>query len=291
MNHQVHPVAALPVKGSNSSSMGSILLEAGKLTLEDASRVLELQREHGVRFGEAALRLGLITEADIQQALAQQFDYHYVQPDQNRYPPELVAAYQPFSEQVEMLRTVRAQLMQHWFGCGRKALMVASANQGEGVSFFAANLAVVFSQLGERTLLIDANLRRPQQHKIFNLEGRQGLSDILANRAGMETFSKVDPFNNLSVLLAGTLPPNPQELVSRGAFNELNKSLDNRFDVILVDTSPFSAGADAMTIAARIGGVLLVCRRNQASLTDIGKVATQLKRIGIEAVGSVLVDF
>jgi protein-tyrosine kinase len=291
MEHPVHPVATLPIKTDDKSSMGSILLELGKLTAKDIDHVLDAQKRLGVRFGEAAKLLNLITETDVQRVLARQFDYHYLQPGQGKYPPELVAAYHPFSPQVETLRAVRTQLMQRWFARGQRTLAVAGVNQGEGVSLFAANLAVVFSQLGERTLLIDANLRRPRQHEIFSLKGRQGLSDILADRAGMETFSKVDSFLHLSVLPAGTRPPNPQELISRDSFDEVSESLASRFDIILIDVPAFSAGADALAIAARVGGVLLVCRKDVTSLSELDAVSAQLGRAGAEVVASVLVQF
>jgi protein-tyrosine kinase len=227
----------------------------------------------------------------VQQALARQFDYHYLQPGQGRFPRELVAAYEPFSPQVEVLRSVRTHLMHSWFGCGRRTLAVAGAASGEGASFFAANLAIAFSQLGERTLLIDANLRRPRQHAIFNLSGRQGLSDILANRAGVETFSKVEHFPHLSVLPAGTIPPNPLELVSRAAFAELQESLASRFDVILIDVPAFAEAADALSICARTGGALLICRKNRGRVGTVRAASRQLARAGVQVVGSVLVEF
>jgi protein-tyrosine kinase len=290
MNHQSHPMPTLPLKGGGESIMGHMLLALGKLKQEDTERVLHLQREYGIRFGEAAIRLGLISENDVQQVLAHQFGYHYLsqEPEQGKYPPGLVAAYQPFSEQVETMRTVRAQLMRRWFSKGRKSLAVAAINRGDGASFFVANLAVVFAQLGEHTLLIDANLRTPRQHEIFNLTGRQGLSDILANRAGIETFSKVEFFENLSVLPAGTIPPNPQELVSRSSFSELRKSLASRFDIILIDMPALAVGADAMTIAGGVGGILLVCRNGNTGMADLNAASAQLDDVAAEVVGSVL---
>ena len=294
MNQAIPPASLLPPNTGNTegeSSMGRILLDMGKIKPADAERILRLQKETGMRFGEAAQSLNLITAADVQQVLARQFDYPYLQPGQGDFAPELVAAYEPFSPQVETLRAIRSQLMLRWFINGRKTLAVASVNPGEGASLFAANLAVVFSQLGERTLLVDSNLRTPRQHKIFNLEGKQGLSDILAGRADASAIAPLGPFVDLSILQAGTLPPNPQELVSRSSFGTLSQNLANQFDVVIYDVSAFSAGADALAIAARVGGVLLVARRNKTSLTDIGTVAEQLGRVGAEVVGSVLVEY
>ena len=273
------------------SSIGGLLLESGKITPENAERVLRMQKELGIRFGEAAQRMGLITEADIQQVLARQFDYPYLQAGEGKFSQHLVAAYDPFSPQVEILRAVRSQLMLRWFTRGRKSLTVVGVDSGDGASLFTANLAVVFSQLGEHTLLVDANLRAPAQHAIFNLQGRQGVSDILAGRAELDVIEHVESFVDLSVLAAGTLPPNPQELLSRTGFSGLNAQLESRYDVTLYDVAASSTGLDALVLAARTGGVLIVARKNKTHLGDINALAEQVAQNGAVVVGSVLVDF
>lgn len=272
-------------------SIGHILLDMGKITPTEAERILRLQKESGLRFGDAALKLGLITEEDIQQVLAQQFDYPYLLPGQGNHPPELVVAYQPFGAQVEVFRAIRSQLMLRWFTNGHKALAVVSHNSNDGISLFVANLAVVFSQLGERTLLIDSNLRYPQQHEIFNIKNKQGLSDVLADRVGIsDVIAKIDSFIDLSVLPAGTPPPNPLELLNRSSFDRLNNQLANQFDIILYDTAAFSSGTDALAIAARTDGVLLVAKKNNTRFNDISIMNEQLKSIGTEIIGSILID-
>ncbi|RSZ57151.1 chain length determinant protein tyrosine kinase EpsG [Massilia atriviolacea] len=273
------------------SSIGGMLLESGKITPENAERVLRMQKELGIRFGEAAQRLGLINEADIQQVLARQFDYPYLQPGEGNYSPHLVAAYDPFSPQVETLRAVRSQLMLRWFARGRKSLTVVGIDRGDGASLFAANLAVVFSQLGEHTLLVDANLRKPSQHAIFNIPGKQGLSDILAGRAELDVTAHVGSFVDLSVLGAGTLPPNPQELLSRSNFAGLNAQLESKYDVTLYDVAASQTGLDALVLAARTGGVLIVARKNKTHMGDVNALAEQVAQNGAVVVGSVLVDF
>ena len=291
MNQLIHPVTTPAPSRSADSSIGGLLLESGKITPEGAERILRMQKELGIRFGEAAQRLGLVTEADIQQVLARQFDYPYLQPGERKYSDKLLAAYQPFSPQVETLRAVRSQLMLRWFARGRKALVVAGVDSGDGASLFAANLAVVFSQLGENTLLVDANLRKPTQHEVFDVKGRQGLSDMLAGRAEIDIIEKVDAFVSLSVLGAGTLPPNPQELLSRSSFGGLNQQLESLYDVVLYDVAAYSDGSDSLAIAGRAGGVLLVARKNKTQLEAISAMAEQMKNNGAEVIGSVLVDF
>lgn len=272
------------------SSIGGILLTTGKISPENAERVLRMQKELGIRFGEAAQRLGLITEADIQQVLARQFDYPYLQAGERRYSEKLLAAYQPFSPQVEKLRAVRSQLMLRWFARGRKALTIIEVNPTDGAATFTANLAVVFSQLGERTLLVDANLRAPSQLETFDLSPRPGLSDVLAGRADTSAVTKIDSFVSLSLLSAGTVPPNPLELLSRQAFAGLNSELEAAYDVVLYSAAPFALGADALAVAARTGGVLLVARTNETPLADLNQIIEEVTSSGAEVVGAVMVD-
>jgi len=282
------PIAANPAREAN---IGSLLLDMGKLTPEDAERVLRLQKVEGLRFGDAAQKLGLITEADIRQVLSLQFDYPYLQPEQGNFDPELVAAYQPFSAQVEALRALRSQLLLRWFSEGCKSLALVSANSGEGCSHLAANLAVVFSQLGEHTLLVDANLREPRQHKIFNLGEARGLSDILAGRANMEAITRVESFVDLSVLGAGTVPPNPQELLGRSTFTGFMNHAMAHYDVIIFDTSPAAHSSDAQSTAMRCGGALLVSRLNHTRISELTNVRDQITASGARVVGAVVNDF
>jgi chain length determinant protein tyrosine kinase EpsG len=282
------PVSTYPV---GERSIGRLLLQLGKISPQDAETIIRTQKEMGLRFGDAALKLKMITESDISQVLAMQFNYPYLHAGQGNYSVELVAAYQPFCQQVEALRALRSQLMMRWFSEGFKSLAIVSVNAGEGGSFLAANLAIVFSQLGERTLLIDANLREPRQHKIFNLKEKLGLSDVLVGRATMEVITKVDSFVDLSVLGAGTLPPNPQELLNRDTFTDFMKLAVGEYDVILVDTTPANIIADTQATVARCGGALLVSRLNHTRLSDFSEVRDQISVTGARVVGSVINDF
>lgn len=284
-------LSAVPADHHVESRMGALLLDSGKLTPENAERVLRTQKELGLRFGEAALRLGLVTEDDIQQVLARQFAYPYLQKGQASLSPRLVAAYEPFSPQVEALRAIRSQLMLRWFARGRRALAVVGISDDDGASLFVSNLAVVFSQLGEQTLLVDANLRSPRQQEAFGLKPRQGLSDLLAGRADLDVIARIPSFVDLSVMPSGTLPPNPQELLAREGFRNLNTQLESRYDVVLYDLPPFASGADALAVAGRAGGVLLVARKDYTRIASVTRMVEQLVDAGGEVLGSVMVEF
>ena len=273
------------------SRIGDLLLGQGRLTVDDAERISRLQRQEGIRFGEAAKLLGLVTDADIDTVLAQQFDYHYLPCGSADFAPQLIAAYSPFSREVEALRAVRGQLLHRWFSVGNQSLLFASAGRYEGVSIGIANLAIVFSQLGQRTLLIDANLRNPAQHKIFNIDLRCGLSDVLVGRISSDAHVNIDPFPNLSVLIAGTTPPNPQELLSRPSFGNLLASVSPQFDVILIDVGSFSVSADVLAIASHVKGIAIIARAGHASVADLKEIAALVRNTRCELVGSVLFDF
>ena len=230
-----------------SRAIGAILIDAGKLAPGDVERILHSQREQGLHFGETAVGLGLLSVKDIQFALARQYEYPYLLAGQDEISEELVAAYQPFSYQVEVLRALRSQLKVRWFTGEheRRTLAVVSPGPGEGRSYLAANLAVVFSQLGEHTLLIDADMRNPSQHSLFGLENRTGRSAVLSGRGGPDVIQRITAMRDLSVLTAGAQPPNPSELLGRPVFSELLRELAKEFDVILLDTPAASEAADA----------------------------------------------
>ena len=284
-----NPIAR-PEAALGKRTLGAILIDAGRLKVEDAERVLRLQREQSLRFGDAALRLGVLTQADIDFALSLQFDFPYLLPGQSAISEEVIAAYTPLAPQVESLRALRSQLMLRWLDAEPeyKALAILSAARADGRSFIAANLAVVFAQLGERTLLIDADLRHPCQHRLFGLDNAVGLSAVLSGRAGPEVVQRIPLLPSLSVLPAGALPPNPQDLLARPAFPELLKQLATQLDVILLDTPAAAENADAQTIAMRAGAALIVARKNSARTWRVQGISDSVAQGRTTIVGAVL---
>jgi protein-tyrosine kinase len=273
------------------SKIGRLLLDLGKITHSDTKRILRVQKKHGLLFGDAALKLGLINDADIQKVVAMQFNYNYLQAGQGKFSQDLVAAYAPFSKKVEAYRALRSQLMMRWFKKGHRTLALVSANHQEGISYLTANLGVVFSQLGARTLIIEANMRTPRQHKIFNLRENIGLSDILVGRSGIEAINEIESIPDLSVLSAGTIPPNPQELLGRTSFTILMRTLTENYDVILIDTPSAIESADAQTALEIAEGALLVARLNKTKHEDVLELRNQIDMTGAVIVGAVMNEY
>ncbi len=275
--------------GEPAKPIGAMLVDWGRLDQGDVERILEFQKKAGLPFGEAGIAMGLLDREDVAQALAAQFGHPSLTSDSG-LGRELVAAHEPDSSAVEHLRALRSQLMLRWFenDSHQGALAIVSPGSGEGRSWMAANLAVLFSQLGKRTLLVDADLRHPRQNQIFGVQGRVGLSGILAGRAGWESVSEIKALPNLWVLPAGAVPPNPQELLARPGFGRLITAMRASYEVILIDTPPAESCADAGTVASRAGAALILACQDATSMTRVASLADDLRQFGVTIVGAVL---
>jgi len=278
---------------SAGHSIGSILIDAGRITPESAEMVLKLQKEKGLRFGEAAIELGLISQDELQHCLSRQFDYPYLMAGDTRISKEVIAAFEPFSPAVEQLRGLRSQLMLRELNpdSPNRSLAVISPDSGEGRSHLAANLAVVFSQLGENVLLIDADLRKPRQHELFCLGNQPGLSAVLSGRVPVtDAICSVSSLLGLSVLPAGAVPPNPQELLARPAFESVLTYSRNKYDIAIIDT-PAGNTADATMTASRAGAALVIVRKNFTFARRLQELSSSLRRVGTVVVGMAVTDF
>ena len=274
-------------------SIGDIIRDARNLTADEVERVLSYQKEKSVRFGEAAIALGLASEEEVLSALAQQFHYPLAAADKRNENPELVALNQPFSVQAEAFRAIRSQVTMRMNPelVHRKALAVISSNSGDGKTFFAANLAVSLAQLGGRTLLVDADLRGARQHQVFGLSNTAGLSSILSGRAESQVIQRVEGVPSLFVLPCGPLPPNPAELVERPAFGLLMQELTAKFDHVVVDTPASESGVDSAVVAARCGMAVVVARKNASRVSGMQDLIASLTGSAVEVVGAIVNEF
>lgn len=307
--------AAESAKRLADTRIGALLQQAGKLSVEGIARVVHLQKESGLRFGVAAQRLGLVDQQDIDAAIAGQFACPVAARADSPLAPQLVVAFQPSSAQSDTLRAIRSQLLLRWFSLGRHALVISGAGSGDASSVLAANLALVFAQLGQRTLLVDANLRHGIQHTLFGLHAqprlplpdlarsgssrpglswpsleRPGLSDVLAGRAGLDAITQVPGFPALSMLPSGTVPPNPQELLERASFAALHGQLGDAYDVVLYDVAPTSHGAEALAVGSHAGAALLVAQKDRTPFAALKRLAQQMTAASVTVIGSVLVE-
>jgi len=271
-------------------AIGAILVEQGRLNPGDVDKIQRVAAQRGLRFGDAAVELNLLTPADIEYALAQQFNYPIVpRGGEGGVAADVIAAYAPHAEVVEPLRAIRSQLILRWFnGASRKVLTIASPERGEGRSWFAANLATMFAQVGERTLLIDADMRHPRQHELFNLSNEVGLSALLTGRAGRECVRRIHPQLRLFVLPAGLRPPNPQELLERMVFDVVLDRFAEQYSIVILDTPAVTETADAQIISACAGATVMLARRNHTRHRALSAAVQTLTETGANVIGSVV---
>lgn len=282
------------VLDNKDRSIGEIISNAFNLSEQQLQQVLQHQKANNVKFGEAAVALGMIKREDVLWALAQQFHYPYSNQNasQDQVNPELVVATQPFGEYAEIFRDVRSQLLlEAPQGLARRAIAVVSPNAGDGKSFFAANLAVAFSQLGGRTVLVDADMRTPRQHEIFGIDNvSTGLSGVLSGRTETNVIRPVKALPNLYVMPVGTIPPNPLELIQRPAFGLMLQELLSKFDHVIVDSAAANRGADAKLTAATCGSALVIGRRNVSKMNELNDLVKTITK-NSKVLGMLMNDF
>jgi protein-tyrosine kinase len=272
--------------------LGDLLCEARGLTPEQVDEILALQRETGVRFGVAAIRLGHSTERDVLYALARQYHYPFALEGSENYNPELVVGTDPFGEQAEVFRELRSQLIQGVMEPGsdgrRPALAVISPNVGDGKSFFAANLAIAFSQLGGRTLLVDADLRSPRQHDIFGVDPKTGISSVLSGRTKERVIHRISAIPSLFVMPVGAIPPNPLELVQGMPFSLLIREMTQKFDHVIVDTPAASHGSDCRVVAMKCGAALAIGRQGKTKMPELESLVSKMSKRSTKFAGIVV---
>jgi protein-tyrosine kinase len=262
----------------SEQAIGAILQAAHSLSAEQVQSILHYQRKKNVRFGEAAVALGILKRDEVIWALAQQFNYPYAPKGAIELAPELVTASAPFTEQAEFFRDIRSQLIGNIFtGDIPNTLAVTSADIGDGKSYFAGNLAVAFAQLGARTLLIDADMRTPVQQDMFQVDSPTGLSSMLSGRTERPGLRPCPALPSLYILPVGVTPPNPIELLERPLFGLMLKELSAKFDHVVIDTPAMAHGADGLIVAARAGATLTIVRQGTTRKPDLDRLVARIE--------------
>lgn len=289
MNTTSDPIPEDPPSRSRIGRMGETFLRAGKLTAPQIESIVALQDAKGLRFGQAAIELGLLTEADIQTILASQFNYE--KPTQTlqgeRLSPELAIVFAPHSPEAEAIRSVRSEILLQPQVDAVLRIAVLSPSAMEGRSYTAANLAVAFSQMGKKTLLIDADLRSPSIHHYFGNANKTGLSTVLAGRSDYRLDETTQTLPSLWVLTSGPIPPNPSEILRPPHLNNFLLSLESLIDVLIVDTPATGNSSDARLISSQVGGVLIVGRSNVSTQQSIKNLLADLKTTDIRILGCI----
>jgi protein-tyrosine kinase len=280
------------IREPTKDAIGQLMLAMGRLNAEDVDRVIGYAGKRHLRFGEAALKLGLVSRHELNRVIATQFGYPYLEPGAGGYSSQLITAYDPFSAKGEALRTLRIRLSQQWFDAGHAALAIMGPTGREGSSFTAANLAVAFSQIGQSTVLIDADLRTPSQHKYFNVGNSIGLSAVLSGRTAIDAATiKLPSFRDLSLIPAGVTPPNAADMLGLTALEEVVIELTNRYRIVLFDSPPYNSATGTERLARTCGGALMIFRQNHTRLVEARDLLNKVQETGASVVGSAIMRF
>jgi non-specific protein-tyrosine kinase len=196
------------------------------------------------------------------------------------YPDKLVVSKFPLSSAAEAYRILRTNLQFKMVERSIRSLMVTSTQPMEGKSVTAANLAAVLAQSGKKVVLVDADLRRPTQHRVFEMSNSTGLTGaLLEEKANLGDFMREDIIDNLSVMSSGPLPPNPSELLGSKRMADVIQQFQSICDIVIFDTAPVMSVADATALAGQVDGVLLV--------VDSGHTRRKMARMSYDALTAV----
>jgi non-specific protein-tyrosine kinase len=207
----------------------------------------------------------------------------------DRTSRRLITTLEPKSHISEAYRTLRTNLRFSSPDRSLHKIMVTSPGALEGKSTMTSNLAVVLAQDGKVVVLIDADLRRPMQHRIFQVENSQGLSDLLVDGEGLIEGRLQDTgIENLRLLTSGPLPPNPSELLGSQSMGRLIERLEGAADLVLFDVAPVLPVTDAAVLAPQVDGVLLIAEAGRTRRGEAKRAAENLRRVGANLVGTAL---
>lgn len=196
----------------------------------------------------------------------------------------LITKTNPKSPISEQYRTIRTNIQFSVAAQSLRSIMVTSSGPAEGKSTTIANLAVVFAQQGKKVLLIDADLRKPTVHYTFRQDNYIGLTNVLTNQVGLDEAIRQTDIEGLYVITSGPIPPNPAELLGSDAMLRVLEEAYQRFDIVLLDTPPVLAVADAQILANQCDGTILVIHSGKTEI----EVAQKAKEMLVTAKGKLL---
>ena len=208
---------------------------------------------------------------------------------------ELLVNNDPKSPISEIFRSLRTNIQFMNSGKELKTVLVTSTVQGEGKSLVVANLAITFAQMEKKILVVDADMRRGRQHEIFNVSSRPGLSNYLSgidensnNFSDIEKCIQSTEVENLFVMSAGDIPPNPSELVMGERMQELIDKLKDKFDTIIFDGTPSILVTDAIILSRIVDTTIIVATHRETKMDNLKKVKNDIENVGGKIAGVIL---
>lgn len=190
----------------------------------------------------------------------------------------------------ETYKSIRTNIIFSLGTSDKKIIAVSSPNPSEGKSITSANVAIVFAQTDNKVLLIDADMRKPVQHKLFKISNNAGLSTLIIKQTTIEDSIRRDVVSGVDLLPSGPLPPNPSELLASDHFSQLIEQLSLRYDYIIIDTPPINVVSDAMVISKIVSGIMMVLKYGSTTFRDMEESVKQMELADANLLGFVLND-
>lgn len=206
-------------------------------------------------------------------------------PGKSGYSPRNVAF-----RVAEAYKMVRTNLLFTLANANSKTVVFSSAEPSAGKSTLCSNLAIVMAQTGAKVLLIDADMRKPVQHRNFRVSKTLGLSKILGNLNTLEECIHHNVTPNLDLIPSGSIPPNPSELLGSERMKRLLEQAEGQYDYVFLDSPPLGVVADALVIAPQSAGVVLVARQKQTTYDELDECVDAIKQIDATMLGVVVTD-
>lgn len=191
---------------------------------------------------------------------------------------------------VEAYKAIRANLLFALATSDSKVVVLSSAEPNAGKSTAASNLAITMAQTGAKVLLIDADMRKPSQHKVFRVKKGNGLSMILSGMMTYEDCVFRDIAKGMDLITSGALPPNPCELLGSEAMAKFLEDMQEKYDYIFVDTPPLCVVSDALMLSDKIAGMVLVCRQRQTTYDELRDAVRNIEDVQGNMLGVVITD-
>jgi protein-tyrosine kinase len=300
-----------PMESDQELSDALVLLY--KLPDEAIESIRQAKKAMGLAFHEAALHTGLVTQRELDEAeeLIRRQTRHegrgiieealrrrpsprelvLWQGERLRPGKELILAHDPYSERSEHIRSLRTELLMRTNGRrGAAIFALLSPCAGEGRSQLSAELAIAFAQLGSRTLLVDADLRRPRLHALFGADNTIGLAQALTDVTPPRVHG-IEGVPQMGLLTSGPVPSNPLELLSGTLFQRMVADWRRSYEFVVVDTPPVSQFSDGLAVASVAGHVVVLGRINSTSFHVLSELRRKLATTNAWVVGAVLNNF
>lgn len=225
--------------------------------------------------------------SDVQQKLVKRIKHK-----RDRHGQEVATAVlaekAPADTSIEALRGLRTSLHFAMMEAGDNRLVITGPSPGIGKSFIAVNLGAVCAQLGQKVLVVDADMRKGHVHYAFGGKSEGGLSELLSGKAGLQDVIRAGNQEGLSYIARGSSPPNPSELLAHQRFSEFLEEASRRFDLVIIDTPPVLAVTDATVVAKQCGTTLMVVRFQLNPIKEIQIATRRLETAGVTTKGAIL---